>query len=359
MKIIEKTLNAALQYPFEKKYHLDKILFFDIETTGFSPENTWLYLIGCVYYSKGCWNLTQLFAENFSDESLLLRTFSELVSGYDVLIHYNGNGFDIPYLNKKCKKLHIPAFLENIESLDIYKKILPYKKLFKLENLKQKSIESFLGTARHDLYSGGELISVYLNYLNPENDGFKDDKALKLLLLHNEDDLKGLLAISAILHYPDLFETPMSIAHTELTDSELKLSFSTVPSLPVRISYGNHTFYMNACGFVCNLNITLYKGEMKFFYQNYKDYYYLPEEDMAIHKSVAFYVDKNFRTRARAANCYSKKTGCFIPQFEEVFSPFFKIDYYDKITYAETTPELLKDKENLNKYGSSVLHHLI
>ena len=35
-----------------KNYPLEKICFFDIETTGFSAHNTSLYLIGVAYYEK-------------------------------------------------------------------------------------------------------------------------------------------------------------------------------------------------------------------------------------------------------------------------------------------------------------------
>ena len=40
---------------------------------------------------------------------------------------------------------------------------------------------------------------------------------------------------------------------------------------------------------------------LKYFYDNYKDYFYLPKEDTAIHKSVATYVDKDFRQKAKTA----------------------------------------------------------
>ena len=42
----------------------EDIVFFDIETTGFSPRSTALYLIGIVYYKNNTWNITQWFSEN-------------------------------------------------------------------------------------------------------------------------------------------------------------------------------------------------------------------------------------------------------------------------------------------------------
>ena len=67
-----------------------------------------------------------------------------------------------------------------------------------LENLKQKSIERFLGIAREDKYNGGQLIEVYGEYLQTHSELLKH-----LLILHNEDDLKGMPQILPILAYPD------------------------------------------------------------------------------------------------------------------------------------------------------------
>lgn len=103
------------------------------------------------------------------------------------------------------------------------------------------------------------------------------------------------------------------------------------------------------------MRIPLYHGELKYFYPNYKDYYYLPAEDMAIHKSVAAYVDKNHRTQATAATCYSKKSGCFLPQYQELFSPALKLERQDKISYFELTEAFTNSRENLKTY---VMHFL-
>ena len=38
-----------------------KTMFFDIETTGFSPDTTHLYMIGCCLYEDDGWQLIQWF----------------------------------------------------------------------------------------------------------------------------------------------------------------------------------------------------------------------------------------------------------------------------------------------------------
>ena len=106
------------------------------------------------------------------------------------------------------------------------------------------------------------------------------------------------------------------------------------------------------------IKIEICNQELKFFFQNYKDYYYLPIEDTSIHKSVAFYVDKNFRTKAKAANCYSKKTGAFLPQYETIVTPYFKKDYNDKSTYFEITDEFSNNTNLQLKYIQHLLKRL-
>ncbi|HEX3077593.1 MAG TPA: ribonuclease H-like domain-containing protein [Lachnospiraceae bacterium] len=320
MLTINKQVNATLPYSFQNEYKLEELLFFDIETTGFSPESTLLYLIGCIYYQDGSWQITQWFADDNESEQNILHAFFNFIKGYKVLIHFNGDGFDIPFINKKCERLKLDYSLKGIESYDIYKKITPFKKMLKLDNYKQRTIEQFLHINRADTFSGGELIQVYANYLGlkkleqlrnrtvtsslpkavetkltrqAESLPTKDsNQLLNQLLIHNEEDLKGLLQLTGILTIANIFHGNYTDIHATLEEDKLNIHFTLPNSLVNQISYGNDTIYFSASNMQAILKVTLYQNELKFFYDNYKDYYYLPEEDTAIHKSVAFYVDK-------------------------------------------------------------------
>ena len=82
--------------------NLDELLFFDIETTGFSGDTSSLYLIGCTWHRDGRWNMTQYCADRPEAERQALKEFFEMLKNYRVLVHFNGDGFDIPYLLKRC-----------------------------------------------------------------------------------------------------------------------------------------------------------------------------------------------------------------------------------------------------------------
>ncbi len=345
------------------QYKPEEILFFDIETTGFSPMETVLYLIGCVYRTGDHYTVKQWFANETTSEKEIISTFINFTQNFKALVHYNGNGFDIPYLIKKCDFYNINYDFSHLESIDIYKQIQPIKRIFKTENLKQKTMELFMNVSRVDTYSGGDLITIYHNYLKTQNPDSE-----KLLLLHNYDDIIGMTQLFPIINYTSLINEDFDISNIFLQESlsisgleqkNLIIECVLPVQVPKTISYGNDYYYFIVSNNVLKINIKVYTKELKYFYQNYHDYYYLPKEDKAIHKSVAFYVDKNFRTKAKAGTCYGKKSGLFLPQFKELFSPFFKIDYHDSISYFEYSEDFSENLLDVKKYIIHIIHTLL
>ena len=86
---------------------------------------------------------------------------------------------------------------------------------------------------------------------------------------------------------------------------------------------------------------------------------------MAIHKSVAEFVDPAFRKRATKATCYTHQNGIFIPSLavqkkskkEERlnnFSPLFQKEYQDKLAFFR----LPEEKESDTFWHSLLLHEL-
>ncbi|SEW28578.1 ribonuclease H-like domain-containing protein [[Clostridium] fimetarium] len=341
----------------------EDIIFFDIETTGFSARSTSLYLIGVLYYKNNTWNIKQWFSEDPQNEAIVLASFCEFIQTYKTIIHFNGEGFDMPYLINKFSKYNLPYSFKDFSSLDIFKYTRKVHKLLKLENYKQKTIEKFLGIERNDKFSGGELINVYNQYLIT-----KDEESLHILLLHNKEDIIGMLQLLPILSYGSItggnyminsIETNTATDFDGFVSKETIFSGTLDTAIPKRVSFGNDLFYLTAFNNSLKLRVKVYTGELKYFYSNYKDYFYLPEEDTSIHKSIAFYVDKNYRMKAKAANCYSKKTGMFLPQFNEIVNPYFKIDYNDKITYFELEENFIGNNRLQKSYIIDIINNLL
>ncbi len=359
MITIRHTIDFPAAYPLNRIGPLPDLLFFDIETTGFSGETSSLYLIGCACYRENHWQLYQWFADTEETEPELLHAFFSFLGDFSILVHFNGDSFDIPYLIKRCRHYGLPYDFSGVTSLDIYRKIKPYKELLGLESLKQKSIEQFLGIFRTDPYSGGQLIKVYQDYLTTG-----EDFLYNMLILHNKEDLEGMPLILPILNYCDMLEGRFSFAeqssHTihdifGSPETCLELTYESPCSVPAPWSVSDGTFTLSCDGnrLVCSISLT--EGELKYFYPDYKDYYYLPQEDTAVHKSLGEFVDRSARKKATAATCYTKTSGLFLPQPRPMWTPVFKKAYKEKQTYVRYSPELFHSPDNANLYLRSVL----
>lgn len=355
-----KVINdLTVDYPLEKIAPLEKILFIDIETTGFSAQSSYLYLIGCVYFENGGWYVIQWLAGTYAEEKEVLHAFFQFAAGYTHLIHFNGNNFDLPYMMQKCAQYGFSYSFDAFEGIDIYRRITPYRELLGLANCKQKTVEKFLGITRLDMYSGEDLISVYHDYASSPS-----AESRYLMLLHNTDDLKGMLKILPALSYYDLFnEKPKAQKvqanyYSNITgegQNMLYMKLLLPSSLPASLSIHKNNCFFKGEKLEGYLAVPLYEEEMKFFYANYKDYYYLPAEDCALHKSIAAYVDKEYRQQASAATCYSRKTGVYLPQWEIMVEPFFKREFNSREYFFEVTDEIKKNRQFFTEYASHVL----
>ena len=340
-------------------YHMDpaNTLLFDIETTGFSAKTCTLYLIGAaVYQGDGMFTGIQWFNESGSqeEEKELLSAFFSFCQSYGTLLHYNGDGFDLPYL-KNCAKKHAltPPF-SYMQSFDLYKMIRPLKELFKTDSLKLKSIEQFLHISREDRFSGGELIKVYQNYCKHPAAEQKE-----LLLLHNADDIRGLLLTLPILAYPAWLDGAFTIDALTLSGTHAVFTLALKHPLSTRVSLGKEQVTVTAYEKEARLTVPLYSGELKYFYKDYKNYYYLPLEDTAIHKSIATYVDKDYRQKATKETCYIKKSGIFLSQDIPLIEPCFKVSFEDKTSYFEIEESTSLDSENLKEYVLYLLKNML
>jgi len=357
------TYKLSTEYPIKKIGNPDEILFFDIETTGLSAQYASVYLIGCCYFDGSDWVIKQWFAADIREEKEILADFLAFIEKYPILIHFNGNQFDIPFLKERMKKHDLVDSFDKHIGVDIYKRIFPYRRFLKLTNCKQKTLEEFMGIHRTDEYNGGELITVYKEY---QKSG--DSDALSLLLLHNADDVAGMFQLLPILSFADFLQEKITVKKVQCDTykdvngekrMELLISFSLQTPLPCPISCRANSCYLTAKEKDGMLKVPVYLEEMKYFYADYKSYYYLPEEDVAIHRSVAGYVDPAFRQAATAATCYTRKYALYLPQWDYVFEPFFKRDYHSSNLFFELTDTFKTDREAFSRYASHILSMMV
>ncbi|MBD5550307.1 MAG: ribonuclease H-like domain-containing protein [Lachnospiraceae bacterium] len=360
MRIIHQKLDLSnISYPVEQIAPLQNILFFDIETTGFTAKNSFIYLIGCAFFDGMSFRLTQWFAEKYEEEQKVIESFFKMAKNYTHIVHFNGNNFDIPFIQQKCKAYDLPYTFDDLTGIDLYRRIVPYKYFLKMPNCKQKSVELFLGFNRKDTYNGGNLINVYHDYVKGSSDA-----AFHLLLLHNADDIRGLIQIFPVLAYYDMFNRPLrakKVQANTYTDyfgmerQELLLKVALPAALPAPIRFHANSCYFNGEGKYATFRIPIYQEEMKYFYASYKDYYYFADEDMAVHKSVSSYANKEYRTQATAENCYTRKFSSYLPEWDVLVQPFFKRDYKSKEIFFELTDEIKTSRDTFSRYAEHIL----
>lgn len=275
--------------------------------------------------------------------------------------------------------------LDSINSLDLYRKFRALKQPLGLSRMNQTTLEQFLGWPREDRLSGKQMISLFQKYTASQEPLLR---GLLLLHNHDDllgmTNLLCLCAYSMLLegqfaavsaslgyadphsgigHSADIADGSLlsgNTANEKNTRSCMKLCLTLKAALPRDITLSipcafpldradrkigtsadspsdggifsdpascptpDMSCTLTASGTQAILSVPGFRGELRHFFPNYRDYYYLPLEDQVIHKSVGAFVDKEYRAPATPANCCIKKSGLFFPQPEEIFSPAFK-----------------------------------
>ncbi len=339
---IDKNFELNTGYDLSRIGTPDRLLFFDIETTGLSASSSSLYLLGCMYVEEEHWHFTQWLIESFSDELPVLRAFSELLSHFDTAVTFNGDSFDINYLNMCAKEYGLSDLFDGVNSFDLIKKVRPLKRFLALPDCKLKTVERFLGIYREDPFTGGELIEVYEEFTRTH-----DLRLQKTLLLHNEEDILNMPPLLQILAYSDfLCGTSLSLKECYFNLSGTKLSCLAEAdiSFPVPVTYTNDDgITVSLSGTNASFEIPSFSGELKYFYPNVKDYWYLPMEDQAYHKKIAGFVAKEHRVPATKETCYTRMEGFFLPAFSGCENAQFRKSFSDPERFVRYEENKLAD----------------
>ncbi|MDY6325255.1 MAG: ribonuclease H-like domain-containing protein [Catonella sp.] len=337
----------------------EKTAWFDIETTGLSYDVSKVYLIGIAERSSDGIKLTQLFADTLDSEVEILTYFTDYIKNVEKLIHYNGDGFDLPFVRKRCARLNIPFDDSHIESIDIYKKMKPYKELFGLQNLRQPTVEAMMSTDRVDETNGGELIevySLYIKYVLSKND--KADDLRRILLLHNHDDVKGLVKISRILEFDNEIKNIsdfMDSVNAEKKEEGAEFIFE-LPYIPSagEIHKDSYSICMENNGRVI-ISVPVINEELKLFYSDYRNYRYLINEDKIIHKSIAQFMDKSLVRKVKASECYTGYRSDFIPVPIPISAHTFVREYKGKEVFLELNEKFTGSQDLMKRYCGIIL----
>lgn len=197
-------------YAFDCYFGRRKVGILDIETTGLSPDRTRVILGGLITIEPGRDTVLaeEFFCEynNDRDEKELLEVYMAAIRNVDVVVTYNGEHFDIPFLRTRCKKLGV-EFEEGLPyNLDLYRVLKKYSEIKKvLPNMKQKTVESYFGLwkTRTDMITGKDSVDLYYAFL-AHKPGEGREAVKSTIILHNSDDCAQLHRLLPILAKADI-----------------------------------------------------------------------------------------------------------------------------------------------------------
>lgn len=333
MQIIKEKINETL-IPYinilDNFYPGKQIMMFDIETTGLSPDRSFIYLIGMNLKIENEWHIVLLFNDDGRSEPDIISAFQKELSRHDILVEFNGDTFDINFVKKRMAviasklDIHIENHFDEVKPIDLMKLIRPYKFALGLPNIKQKTIERYLGVDREDKYNGGQLIDVYLSFLTD-----KSDYSKKLVLQHNRDDMEGMLYLLNIFAIEALTMGHFKIKNigTAADSGVLKfiLELELEARLPRRIFSSSNGVSFDGEAYTATIKAPITSGTLSYFYPG-------------------------------AGKTADEKTGYFIPALTSILMsvPQYKKEYKDKMTYIEMCDSFLSSEESLINYASEM-----
>ena len=151
--------------------------FLDIETTGLSPDQSIITLVG-ILDSDGYHAF--IHGQNLTD-------FREAIEKYDLIVTYNGASFDLPFIEH-----HFGSLFRNTPHVDL---MFPLHRLGLKGGL--KSIERQLGFGRPTQLSslrGSDAVRMWRMWT------LGDDGALKTLVRYNAEDVLSLPKLAEIAY---------------------------------------------------------------------------------------------------------------------------------------------------------------
>ncbi len=365
MKRISYTYPIS-EFPGSGSYFTEKTLLLDIETTGLSPKNTGIYMIGTGKRVGDEVIITLLFAENLLQEEMIISTFMDEISQFDEVVTFNGERFDLPFIRERAERYDIfTEAMDRLSSIDLLLAIRPYKKLLGLPNCRQKTVEALLNVGREDEYDGGALIEVYLRYENEP-----DPEAERLLVLHNAEDVAGMAHILPVLAYSRLVSSHMTVEQAQWDEDEeyLTVRLSSDIDLPAPITINEGSCYIIIDKNTIRAALPVYSGILKYFYPYPAKYVYLTKEQTVVPKVLASSIPSSEKRPAKAAECFAAADGDFIsidpvirrknPMFFDGTKLFLK-DYNDKDAIYIKTDRTALNADSIQSYIGLLIRHYV
>lgn len=328
MKSINQNIPLHYLSYLDKLEELEKILFLDIETTGFCTTNSHIALVGILFIQKNLnidsspsyiGTIQQFFIETLMDELEVLKKIGRLLKNFKTIITFKGESFDLKFIQTCALQYHIPSPISHLKSIDLYYILKPYQKILGLNSMKQEEIEKLSGFSRS--YIEKNWILQYQKYLT-----YPSHTILKSLLQHNLQNLESIYYLISLHSIPTFFHSSFKFQKKTQNGDTLTLEFISQEKIYFPIEYNFQDMEIKISSYLLSITLPIYQGEAKYYFKDYQNYFYLIQEDTAIHKSLAQFVDKSLRIKAKKNTAYIKKFSKYLPIYGESPLHIFQLE---------------------------------
>jgi hypothetical protein len=160
----------------------NSVLFLDIETAGLSA-NTYVFLVGLMYWVDGEFHVEQTFARDYTEEPGLLHHVRSTMERFNTVVTYNGASFDLPFIRTRMAVHRIPD-VEPMDSVDL---LHASRRVFRpeLPNCRLVTVERHLrGVEREDDIPSRFIPRAYHEFVRS-----KDARIMRNVVYHNRMDV--------------------------------------------------------------------------------------------------------------------------------------------------------------------------
>ena len=186
-------------------YNRTDDIYLDIETTGLKRNSDYAWVIGAAFVQEDKIESKQIFIKSKDNEKESLLYLNELLKNKQRIVTFNGNIFDIPFLNERAAAYGVTLNFPQ-EQYDLYELIRKHNKFLMIKRINLKTAEKFMRIERNDPLAGKETLTLYKTYVETGYEYLK-----KSLLNHNYYDIKNLpplMNVNAVIkNYNTLYDT--------------------------------------------------------------------------------------------------------------------------------------------------------
>lgn len=298
--------------------------FLDIETSGLSKTNDFIFCVGIGTIKNDLFSIQQLVIQHKSEEKVLLEQLKEILSTFEKVYTYGGKHFEWPFILEKFNQYGMDtSFLSTLHLVDL-----------KQAKQSRMDLETKIGFNRQQTIKGKELAKLNKLYLQDCNQTYET-----LILEHNKEELLSLLAIFDFTYFLNHLHTLQLSKYDFLEDG---ICFTLSPHKAYHLA-----FSFSKDDIVCNFDplnniVTLTLKAQSLLLKTYLPHqdYFLVEGEL-MHKSLAKLLPASMRQKATKSNCYLEQEGLYLPLNLKEFKGLTWLDE-EKKAYIAYQPEALE-----------------